>query len=267
MVVAPAWKPTCVAAAAVVLTACSGFSITQPKDGSTIRLPGATTVVVDASPSMTGLRVFADGADVSGQIGYVSDAERRGNLSLAAGRHAIMAAASVPCWYCAPNPTQLSMQISLCVANQNSTASPSKTALAQADGKTWSKASDATIAVGSDDQSLGTHWRLFAPGLGGSVGIIRSVENDCLCMKSMDALQDTPIGLAICDLTDPLQQWQALQPAGSSHWRLQNNGRAISDACLTEGANGLLVQRACNDTPDQLWSVRDNTTGQTGSPF
>jgi hypothetical protein len=215
---------------------------------------------------MTGLRVFADGADVSGQIGYVSDAESRGNLSLAAGQHAIMAAASVPCWYCAPNPTQLSMQVNVCVANQNSTASPSKTALAQADGKTWSKSSDTMVGIGPDDQSIGTHWRFIAPGLG-STGIIMSVENDCLCMKSTDANQNTPIGLSICNLNDPLQQWQALKPGGTSNWRLQNNGRAISDACLTEGANGVLVQRACLDTPDQLWSVRDNTTNQTTSPF
>jgi hypothetical protein len=261
------WKPACAAAAAVVLSACSSFAITQPRDGSTIRLPGPTAVLVDASPGMSGLRVFADGADVSGEIGSVSGAQSRGSLNLSAGRHAIMAAASVPCWYCFPNPTQRSMQASVCVANPTSASSPSKTALAQADGRTWSKTSDTTIGVGPDDRSLGTRWRFFAPGGEGAAGVIVSVENDCLCMKSMDAMQDTPIGLALCDLDDALQQWQAAQPANGGSWRLQNSGRTPGDACLTEGAHGVLVQRACTDAPEQLWSVRDNATNQAGAPF
>jgi hypothetical protein len=56
-------------------------------------------------------------------------------------------------------------------------------------------------------------------------------------------------------------------PFGTGNYRIQNNGRGISDACLTEGVNGVLVQRPCNDTPQQLWSIRDNITGMLGSPF
>jgi hypothetical protein len=87
-------------------------------------------------------------------------------------------------------------------------------------------------------------------------------------MRSMADAQDTPIGLAVCDANDPLQQGQALQTGGGNGgFRFQNMGRGISNACLTEGSNNVLVQRACQDKPGQLWSIKDNTTGQFVSPF
>jgi len=58
-----------------------------------------------------------------------------------------------------------------------------------------------------------------------------------------------------------------MPPFGTGNYRIQNNGRAISDACLTEGASGVLVQRACNDMPDQLWSIKNTTNGMLGAPF
>jgi hypothetical protein len=83
----------------------------------------------------------------------------------------------------------------------------------------------------------------------------------------MDDKQETPIGLAICDANENTQKWQAIGPfPGSNAYRFQNVGRRISDACLTEGPNNTLIQRACKDTPDQLWSIRDITTGLVGSP-
>jgi hypothetical protein len=73
----------------------------------------------------------------------------------------------------------------------------------------------------------------------------------------------------MCDEHDATQQWQAIQvqPFGTGNYRFQNFGRAASAACLTESPNSVLIQRACNDTPDQLWSIRDNTNGMFGRPF
>jgi hypothetical protein len=258
------------AAAAGALSACSSFSITSPQDGTVVKLPATTNVTVGANPSMTGLQVKVDGADVSNQIAFVSDAQSRGPLSLPAGRHAISATATVPCWYCSPQPWQASFQTNVCVAGQTSPATPSKTALAKGDTLSWVKTSDTTVGMAPDAGAVSTHWSLIRlGGIASSTGLIQSTENECLCMRSMAAASDTPIGLAVCDGTDPLQQWQALQvpPFGPGNYRIQNNGRGISDACLTEGANNVLVQRPCNDTPQQLWSIRDNITGMLGSPF
>jgi hypothetical protein len=200
----------------------------------------------------------------------VSDAQSKGQLSLAAGAHSIIATATVPCWYCTAKAWQASFQTNFCVASQTSTNTPSKTALAKGDNLSWAKTSDTAVGVAADSGSLTTRWNLIRlGGIASTTGLIKSTENDCLCIRSMDAQQGTPISLAVCDGSDVLQQWQALQmpPFGTGNYRIQNNGRVVSDACLTEGANGVLVQRACNDTPDQLWSVRDNTNGQLGPPF
>lgn len=258
------------AAAATVLSACVSFSISEPTDGAIVRLPAKTTVIVKASPSMSGVVVKADGTDVSNQINYVSDLQRQGDLSEAAGRHSITAEADVPCWYCYPRTWRASYQTNFCVAAENSLTTPSKTALAKGDNLSWTKTSDTTLGVAADAGTLMTRWNLIRlGGFASSTGLIQSTENSCLCMRSMDNQQGTPIGLAICDPNDAPQQWQALQvaPFGNGNFRFQNNGRAISSACLTEGPNNVLIQRSCIDRPDQLWSIRDNTNGQLGSPF
>ncbi len=176
----------------------------------------------------------------------------------------------MPCWYCSPQPWQASYQTNYCVASQSSLTTPSKTALAKGDNLTWVKTSETTVGVGADAGTLFTRWNLIRlGGIASSTGLIQSTENSCECMRSMDAAQGTAIGLVICDPTDTTQQWQALQvaPFGTGNYRLENNGRGISDACLTEGPNSVLIQKACNDTPDQLWSVRDNTNATLGPPF
>jgi len=257
------------AAAATIFSGCASFSISDPKDGA-LNLPATTTVTVIATPSMSGVVVKVDGNDVSNQINYVSDQRSSGNLTLAAGRHSITAQATVPCWYCSPQSWQASFQANVCVGAVTALGTMTKIALAKADGLSWSKTSDTTVGVATDTGTTMTRWNTNRlGGIASTTGLIQSTENGCLCMRSMDGSQNTPIGLAICDGNDATQQWQALQvaPFGTGNFRVQNNGRAISDACLTEGANGVLVQRACNDTPDQLWSFRDNSTGALGPPF
>lgn len=257
-------------AAAGSLSACVSFGITAPRDGTLFKNPVTTDVVVGASPSMTGLQVKLDGNDVSNQIGFVSDAQSRGPLSLAVGNHSIVATATVPCWYCSPQSWQASFQTNVCVSAQASLTTPSTSALAKRDNLGWARTSDTTVGVAADTGTLTTRWNLLRlGGFASTTGLIRSTENDCLCMRSMAASPDTPIGLALCDGADVLQQWQALQvaPIVTGYYRFQNNGRGVSDACLTEGANGVLIQRACNDTPDQLWSIKDKITGMSVSPF
>jgi hypothetical protein len=220
---------------------------------------------------MTGLRVAVDGNDVSGQINYVSDAESRGQLSLPAGVHTVSASATVPCWYCSPQATQLSSQAKICVASVPSLTAMSETAIANSDGLVWSKTSDTSVSVAADGGTALTRWSVTRlGGIASSIGLISSIDNSCLCMRSVDASQSSPIGLAVCDGNDPLQQWQflAIPAGGPNAFRVQNNGRGISDACLTENpSNHVLVQLSCNDTPNQLWKFRDNTTGQQGPPF
>jgi hypothetical protein len=258
------------AALAIALSSCSSFSITAPRDGGIVLAPATTPITVKASPSMTALRVAIDGNDVTGQINSISAGESIGQVALPPGMHTVTASADVACWYCSPQPWQATYQNKFCVATQTSTATASKTALAKGDGRSWNKTSNTTVGVAADTGTLMTRWTLVSKGgFTSTTGQIRSTENTCLCMRSMDAAQGTPVGLALCDPNDPLQQWQALQmpPGGTGNYRVQNTGRGVSDACLTEGANDVLIQRSCNDTPEQLWSVRDNTTGQLGLPF
>ena len=263
--------PALTTAAAGALSACAGFSMTAPENGSVVRLGAQTTFVVVASPSMTGLQVKVDGNDVTNQITDLTDVRAQGQVTLPVGTHGISATATVPCWHCFPQQWKASAESIVCVAPPGSLATPSKTALAKGDNLSWSNFNDKTVGVAADSGMLETRWKLIRKGTGitSTTGLIQSIGTNCLCMRSTDDKQNTPIGLAICDMNDPLQLWQALQlpPFGTSDFQLQNTGRGISDACLTEGANGQLARRACGGTLDQLWSVRDNTTGVVGPPF
>ena len=259
-----------VVAATAVLSACSSFTV-APTDGAVVKLPAKTTVVVNPSPSMSGLVVKLDGANVSSQINYVSDRESRGDLSVPAGNHTITAEADVPCWYCAGQTYHPSSQAKFCVAAATwpSTAT-TFTAFAKGDSMGWAKTtSDTTVGVAADSGTATTRWNLVrVSGIGQAIGIIQSTENTCLCMRSTDVASGTPIGLAICDSTDNMQLWQALLiPNTNGHYRLQNFGRSVSSACLTEGANSMLIQNGCLDTDQQLWKIKDNNLGIFVSPF
>ena len=89
-------------AAAGALSACAGFSMTAPENGSVVRLGAQTTFVVVASPSMTGLQVKVDGNDVTNQITDLTDVRAQGQVTLPVGTHGISATATVPCWHCFP---------------------------------------------------------------------------------------------------------------------------------------------------------------------
>lgn len=214
-----------------------------------------------------------DGNNVTGQFSQLSGSQvQQATLTnLAPGRHTLAASAdTLQWWFLIPYCGGGSDTANFCVAAQTSLSTPSKTALANRDNLSWTKTSDTTVGVAADAGTLMTRWNLIRlGGFASTTGLIQSTEHSCLCMRSVDDKQGTPIGLVMCDANDATQQWQALQvpPFGTGNYRFQNNGRGISDACLTEGPNNVLIQRACNDTPDQLWSIRDNTNGLLGPPF
>jgi hypothetical protein len=260
-----------VVAATTVLSACSSFTLSAPTDGAIVKLPAKTTVVVNPSPSMSGLVVKLDGTNVSNQINYVSDRESLGDLSVSEGNHTITAEADVPCWYCAGQTYHPSSQTKFCVAAATwpSTAT-TFTAFAKGDNMSWAKTtSDTTVGVAADTGTATTRWNLVrVGGIGQAIGIIQSTENTCLCMRSTAIQSGTPIGLAMCDSNDSMQLWQALWiPNTNDHYRLQNVGRSVSSACLTEGANSMLIQDGCLDTDQQLWQIKDNKLGIFVSPF
>jgi hypothetical protein len=261
-------------AAIAALTACSSFEVVQPKYGAIVTLPANTNVVINGNPSLSGVRVQVDGTDYSNQLMSVSAARSEGDLNLLAGYHSIEVEADVPCWYCSGQSFHHTAQRKICVVPPGPLLVPSKTPRDNAPGNlSWATASEEKVVLATDAGTPRTRWNFRRlGGIASSSGLVESIEFPCRCLRSMVDTQGAPVGLAMCDTSDPLQQWQALNvlafPPGN--FRFQNNGRGVSDACLTEGPapDKLLIQRACNDTPDQVWSITDNTTGQSGgSPF
>jgi hypothetical protein len=254
----------------VVLSGCASFSMEQPKENDVVKLPAKTRVTLVASPSMTGVVVMDGNSDVSNQINYVSDGKRQGDLILTAGTHKITAAADVPCWYCYPRTWRASSQASICVALETWPAAVASTiAVGKSNSLSWTKTNDTTIGIAADIGTAVTRWHLVRTGgITQSAGLIQSTENSCLCMRSMDDAYGTAIGLAICDANDHTQIWDALpMPNTNGNYRVQNIGRSVSSACLTQGPSMSLVQRSCLDTDDQLWRFKDSSTGQFVSPF
>lgn len=251
-----------------VLSGCASFSIDQPKDGTVLRAPARTTVAVIAAPSMSRLVVKDGTIDVTSQVTRVSDRLSRGDIGLTVGHHTITAEADVPCWYCQRGWAR--DQVKICVAAATwPSGTATNIAVGKSNGLSWMKASDTVIGMAADNGTAATRWHLVrVSGITQAAGLIQSTENSCLCMRSMDAAGGTAIGLALCDANDRTQLWDALpMPNTNGNYRVQNIGRSVSSACLTQGPNMSLVQRSCLDTDDQLWRFRDSSTGQFVSPF
>ncbi len=261
---------TLAVAAAAVLSGCS-FAIAEPKDGATVRLPAKTKVMVRAKPSMSNLVVMVTDQnkmtkDVSSQLVHVpaNGEQVEGDLILPAGTYSITATADIPPTWYSPHHSD---QAKFCVAAPWPSTSPTFTAFRKGStAQSWNKMDDTTVVVDADTGTPQHRWNLErSSGSLTPIGIIRSTENTCLCMQSMDATSGTPIGLAICDPANPLQQWLAFQI--STDYRFQNQGRNVNDnACLSEEA-GKLIQRGCDLKDEQLWRIRNNASGNLVSPF
>ena len=250
------------------LSACSSFNVSQPQDGAIIVAPATTKVTIEGDPRLSGVQVRLDGADVSNQITALSAGRSEGNLNIPIGRHTINVEADVPCWYCGGGWFHHTAQRNICVVAAGPLAGAFKTPRSNAAGnRSWSTGGGTGVSVAADTGTASTRWNFRRlGGIASSRGLIESVELPCRCLRSDAAAQNTPIGLAMCDQNDALQQWTSLQGVGwgPGNLRFQNDGRGVSDACLTE-SGGVLVQRSCNDTPEQVWVIRDNATGTTGS--
>ena len=74
-------------------------------------------------------------------------------------------------------------QSTFCVAAQTSTATPSTTALAKGDGRSWNKTATPRVRVAPNTRTLMTRWSLIRKGdFTSPTGQIQSTENTCLCM-------------------------------------------------------------------------------------
>src|SRR5262249_9640808 len=191
-------------------------------------------------------------------------------LQVTSGRHVLVAEADIYCWYCSPTTWHDSISHTFCTGGATNIDSYSRTASSKNDLKGWSNNGNATVNVAdnsSPSTSL-TQWDMLLQAGYGSFGLIKSVNNRCVCMASAAEKDDTPIALKVCDSQDTAQQWYA-EPSGTAHFHLIKNKRNVLNiVCLKEGS-GNLVQHACDATDSlQLWSFFDLTEGLSGvDPF
>ena len=265
-------RQTIVAVCCLAFAGCSSFQVIEPADGAVITQPAATRITFEGKPQITHARVTDNTTDITAQGAMVGSDRWQANLNLPAGRHAIGIEADVPCSYCTGGSFKHTSVQNICVVAPRALTHVFKTPLAQGDSQTWAAVDERTIAIEPDAPSPRQRWNFIRlGGFASSDGLIESAAFPCRCLRSMDDQQRTPIGFYACNANDTFQQWQALPlpPGGSNRWRIQNRGRGVSSACLTEGpaSDRRLIQKDCNDTPDQVWSVRDNGTMQLGSPF
>jgi hypothetical protein len=254
----------------IALAACSSFNVSSPQQGKVITLPGMVPVEMYGKPEIVGhveVRDLTANMDYSNQVMQRSADRYSGAFVLPAGQHKIYVAADVSCWYCTGKTYRPSETRSICVTAAGPASGPFKTAFAKDTNLSWSTPMIDVVSTAQSGSNT-TRWK-FNPassGFAADTGFLESVEFPCYCMRSTDDKQNTPIGLSACDRDDPLQKWQAFRVgsvvSNKGFYRFQNTGRGISDACLTEGPNGQIVQRTCNDTDDQLWAIQNGTTGQ-----
>lgn len=260
---------TCLAAvAALALPACS-IQIREPAADSVVSLPSTaskTKVVVTGSQSYTGLTVTVDGTDVSSQMIYQGSNRDEGQLSLAPGRHTLVASADVYCWYCTGQKNRSTDRKTFCVAISGAAGGLStRTTFARGDGKSWSSSGGASLSYASDAGTSATRWRFTnLGGAGNIIGVIESAEFPCKCLRSPDGNNNSTIALSLCDTTDVRQQWRGLRQvvpgATTAFYTFENvSPDTTSWGCLTEAPGGTqVVQSACNNTASQLWSIRRN---------
>ncbi len=244
---------------------CSSLTIQEPKDNIFIVSGVSTPVIAVARPQFTSSKVTINGNDVTQQMQQVSPQQIQGNFSLADGNHGILVEAVVPCWYCSGSSTRIEFSRQVCVVPQTPQTGPFKSAYSVGSGQSWGPGSPDLPRLITNGVAQQTRWNFRRlAGAFSSTGLIESSDAPCRCLRSTALAQGVLIILAMCNESDPMQQWQSLSiPAsGSSQFRFQNNGFGTSEACLTEGpAPGrVLVRSSCNDAPNQLWTIRDGPT-------
>jgi hypothetical protein len=258
-------RPAISATLVLALTGCSSLALVEPREATYLSSGSAVAVIAEAQPGFRSAKVTIDGNDVTSQMRQVSPQRIEGTVALPAGISTIVVDAQPAPSYFVPYPSPLSVRRRVCVLPSAPSTGPSKSAFSVGSGQSWGVQSTALPRVINNGIAATTRWQFDR--LGGpfsTVGLISSVDAPCRCLRSSDPAQGAPIALAMCDPQDTLQQWQSLAPVATApaQLRFQNFGRGASDACLTEGAPParVLIQLGCQDTPNQLWTVRDTAT-------
>jgi hypothetical protein len=257
------------AAAATLLSACNSISIQKPAKDEVVVLPFGTTttsVVVVGNSSYTGLRVTADGNDVSSQMVYQGAGSNRdvGNLTLARGLHTVEASADVPCWYCSGQKTRSTDRTAFCVVSGITT----KTTFAQTDSQSWTSTGGVNVSHSQESGKCPTRWWLMAAtgGAGTSVGTIQSAEFPGQCLRSPDDNKNSLIVFAPCDNADLRQRWGGNRrqlTGGKGFYSFEHQAPTTQYRCLTRNSSGQLIQTDCDpNSAAQLWAVRHNDLNQ-----
>lgn len=270
------FQRTLLCLATVLLASCSSLSVRSPSDKAVIlstTSPPTVPVVVEGLPSLTTLTMKSGrtgSTDVTGQMSRTSTTRSEGQVAVDPGSNKLVAEANVPCWWCSGGSTTITAERNICVYS-GPLSIPGATVRSVAPGAlTWSLGSAAVVTANSAGAVAGPAQRWVFRQIGrllSNGGQIYAAANPCLCMQVMETRNETPIGMVKCDESDLRQLWTAFRApvpgAPPEHLRIQSNALG-SNACLTQagGPGTLVVQRDCNDTPEQLWIVRDNASGQ-----
>lgn len=264
------------ATAAFGLCACS-FQIKEPSDGSvvTIPTPTSTTKVVLTGSNYTLTKVTADGTDVTGQMVDKGSNTFEGDLNIAPGTHTIVANADVSCFYCIGGQSHVTDTKTFCVEVAGATVAMPMTPFEQGGSMQSWRPSEPNVSLTPDAGTKLTRWQFARlAGAFSEFGVIISAQTPCLCLRSPDDKANSAIALAVCDFSDMRQQWHGLQwqlSGGKGFFQFENRQNSINGTpgCITDGGANQIVQRDCNHTPDQLWSIHDETTNtfMTGSPW
>jgi hypothetical protein len=244
--------------------------LTIPSNPSLQHIPTATSttkVGVTANADFTLQKVTVDDGtgpkDVTSQIGYKSSDTYEGDLQLAPGKtYTVVATAEIYCWYCTGQKWQSSAKKTFFVCSAPPPGTMTSSTFEQGGSMlSWANPSGATISLASDTGTSATRWKLRAliQSTTSDQGTIESVQSPCMCLRSSDDQPNTAPTLALCDQTDPRQQWfSGLRQTGAGNKGFYDFNNVKTQHCLTEGGGGQITQKDCNQTPDQLWAVRDN---------
>jgi hypothetical protein len=199
------------AVAALTLSACS-IQIEAPAAAAVITVPSPTSttkVTVTGNWNYTDLKVTVDGTDFTNQMHYTGGNNYDGNLSLAAGKHTVVASAQVNCLYCSGQKFLSTDPKTFCVAVSGA-PSMTKTTFAKRDQLSWASLSNQNLSFAPDSGTSSSRWNFRnLAGAANEVGMIESIQFPCLCARSPDDTANSPITLALCDTSDVRQRCTA----------------------------------------------------------
>lgn len=254
-----------------LITACSSLTVVEPRDGSIHVAGPGVPLLARTSGDIRSHSVTVNGQAASPPVPRTAPREISGALNLGYGSQKIVVSTTMDCALCSGGSASLQAERQVCVRPATRYPGVFVTALGPAVGgaspQAWGAvptASGLEARVVPDSAGPLVSWRFTRlAGAFSEVGVIESVEQPCRCLRSASPTPGSPLELATCDPADPLQRWQFLPlPGPTREARVQNLGRSVSDACITEGPppEKRLIQAVCQDSPPQRWRFRDNAS-------